>query len=77
MARALAIRLTPTQTQELNLPDDCEYVRSAFYLGLPYMEIMNRVKHECFADERNSIIKTALFLGIRDEDKVYYTTTKG
>lgn len=72
----MAVCLTPSQTKELNLPEDYEYVRSAFYMGLPYMEVMNRVRLDCFAEERKSVIETAKLLGTSDDDRVYYTTLK-
>lgn len=76
MRSYMTVRLAPSQTKELNLPEDYEYVRSAFYMGLPYMEVMNRVRLDCFAEERKSVIEMAKLLGISDDYGVYYATLK-
>lgn len=68
----LSIHLTPKQAKELNLPHDHEYVRSACYLGMPYMEIQNRVAHACYQEERDSVIYTAKLLGMTDQDQIFY-----
>lgn len=55
---------------ELNVDDEFEFVRCAFYIGYSNLFIRTRVKSTSHAEERRSIIETAHLLGIKDTDVV-------
>lgn len=72
LRKPMRVLLTKIQARELNLPEDHEYVRAAFYLGISYMVIQNRVRHRAYAEERRDTLETAQLLGMKDDDKIIY-----
>lgn len=73
MARKpMRVQLNSEYVRLFNLPTDHEYVRCAFYLGLPILEIQNRVRVEHHIPERQAVIQTAHLLGILDSDEIRY-----
>lgn len=66
------VYLSGEQAKELGLPDSYEYVRSAFYLGLPYLLIMNRCHGRCHQEERDETVERAYELGMNEESIVHY-----
>lgn len=71
--RYLRVFLTPQQWDELQVDTYYEFVRSAFFLGLPYLYIASRTKTAAYAADRMSTIESANDLGISPNDKVYKT----
>lgn len=70
MNRHMKVYLTASQWNELRVDTHFEFVRSAFYLALPYTYIAHRVKYNSFLTERNQVIESAQELGITPEDTV-------
>lgn len=70
MDRHMKVYLTYAQWNELCMDTHHEFVRSAFYLALPYTFIAHRVKYNSFATERNRVIESAQELGMTPDDTV-------
>lgn len=70
MNRNMKVYLTKAQWSELKVDTEYEFVRSSFYLALPYTYIAHRVKYNTFLKERNQVIESASELGITPEDVV-------
>lgn len=70
MNRHMKVYLTAAQWTELRANTHFEFVRSAFYLALPYTYIAHRVKYNSFLKERNQVIESAQELGMAPEDTV-------
>lgn len=68
---AMRIGLTPAQWTELNVSEQKLFVRSAFYLGLPYTYIQNRCKCKAHEAERDETIESAHEMGMREDDRVF------
>lgn len=69
--KQLRVLLTHLQWSELRVDDHKEFVRAAFYLGLPYEYIFTRVSSKGFAEERESVVESAKELGFCENDNVY------
>lgn len=68
MNRSMKVYLTSAQWADLQVDSHHEFVRSAFYLSLPYTYIAHRVKHSVFDRERKQVIESAQELGITEAD---------
>lgn len=73
----MQVLLTRHQWRELKMPEYSLFVRSAFYLGLPYLYIQTRVASPSFDEDRLSVIESAEELGMTDKDKVLLMIKKG
>jgi arginase family enzyme len=71
----MKIKLGPKAWRKLLLdevPDNIELIRSAFYLGYNIYRIEDLVKSNHNEEERVDIIRTAIILGMTDEDTVEF-----
>jgi len=66
----MKIRVTPQQARALRLSEEPLFVRSAFYLGHSYSEIIYLVSSLHLTGERTTIIRLARELGLSDDDTV-------
>lgn len=73
---ALRVILTKEQWLQLNVAKHREFVRAAFYLGLPYEFIRLKANDPGYDEERCNTIETALEMGMSDDDEVYIVTGK-
>lgn len=70
MDKHLKVFLTTAQWQELKVDEFPLFVRSAFYLSLPYTYIAHRVRFHSFEKERATVIESAQEFGMTDLDTV-------
>jgi len=66
----MRVVLSLQQWAELNTDNEELFVRAAFYLSFSYMYIQTRCRADVFYKERQSVIETALEMGMLDEDVV-------
>lgn len=66
----MKVLLTEEQWVTLNVENEREFVTAAFYLGLGVIYIQNRARYSVHEDERHEVVKTAISLGMTDEDIV-------
>lgn len=70
LSKHMKVFLTTAQWQELKVDEFFLFVRSAFYLSLPYTYIAHRVRFHSFEKERAIVIESASELGLTDHDTV-------
>lgn len=66
----MKITLTKAQAKDLNLSNQLDFVRAAFYTGHSLGYIQEYAYSDAFERERNSVIRLALSLGMSDRDTV-------
>lgn len=70
LSKHMKVYLTAAQWTELKMDEMELFVRSAFYLSLPYTYIAHRVRFHSFEKERATVIESAKELGLTDLDTV-------